>query len=793
LPITDRARKRAYQREWERSHPERSADRHGDRESGQRRDPTSPASHVKTREFIAVDGEGAYAPGDTAQRYVLLSDSTGRSIWSDLGLTTKECLDFFLGLSKKGIVVGFGLGYDTTHWLRDLHPADFKEKRANGRTYGLFGRYHDVLWPDPQNGPYHIRWIPKRFFEVSKPCEKDHEHLPRCPPDCRIVHRHEKTCPPDCPRKHRLHKIGCPPDCTKIHEHKTGCPPVFVHIDDVLSNFDGGFEKVVRDWLGSEEASPKLAWGKAQRSRFLLKDKRRIMAYNAEENALLVKVMQRYAQAREESGFRSSRFYSPAVLGRELLYRHHGKDYVKAPRPPVVEMRQRYAMFGAHIELGRIGRTRAGELVYEYDRRSAYPYWIAKVPNFANGRWERDRKTPGHTPMFRPNSPWSLYHVMWDFDPEKSLYFPLPFHTDTGAIRFPFAASGWCWASEVEVAIEAAPKLYGTVEILDAEHFIPNDPDEHPFAWIADVFAERARRKALPEGTPGHAAEYPLKIAMNAVNGLLSQTICFDPDEGPPFKDLALSGLVMAGTRADLYRIAMRNMPSVISFNTDAIFSTDPDLLRPEEIGEGFGQFKREVYEEGVFAKQGVYRLRRGTLPNGEPDYVIRARGVGGRALPFDRIIEGWHRHEERITYLLPKPHFVGAKQALAQNRFASRFEWEVQERSFDLRHPSDKRMSLPADSDPSLGLVNTVADYVGFMAEVESWPYKPKTEHDPEETLNEELAWEEECGEREACGDDPREPRTAASALAGTPPRLERARRSAPPPPPAVRHRASA
>jgi hypothetical protein len=640
---------------------------------------------------------------------VLLSDSTGRHIWSDHGLRTKECLDFLLGLSRRGIVVGFGLSYDTCHWLADLPPVSFKDRWKDGSKHGLFGPWHDARWPDPSNGPYRIRWIPKRFVEIWR----------------------------------------AEPDGKKT----------YVRIEDVISNLEGGFEQVVRDWLGFEAASPNLSWGKAQRSHFSLEDKERIIAYNSEENTLLVDVMRRFQEARKECGFRSPRFYSPAVLAREMMRRHHAELYVKAPRPTEVTAGELFAMFGARIELGQIGLTRPDQKVYEFDRNAAYPYEIARLPNFANGRWEHEAK-------IRPNSRWSLYKVFWDFHPEKLLFFPLPFHTPEGSVRFPFAATGWAWAPEVEVALEAARIGKGTVGIIDGWHFVPNDPNEHPFAWIEELFNERARRKDLPAGTAAHAAEYPLKLAMNAMFGIMAQSIAFDPIKGPPFKDFGLAGLITTGTRAALYRIALRNMPSVISFNTDALFSTDPDLLRPAELGKALGQFKRSVFEEGVFAMSGVYRLLKGTLRDGSPDYEVRARGVGERALPFERIIEGWQRHEIEVRYLLPKPRFVGTRLALARNRFASRFGWVVNERKLNLLRPSGKRAQLPLGSDPSLGLVPTLPDYVGFSNEVESSPYRPKMERDAEESVNSELYIEDEVAEP---------PRTPASVAAETPPRLER------------------
>jgi hypothetical protein len=690
MPYKDSAKYAA----WEASHPDRRKDRH--KTTRQLRNPISPASFASTGRFIAVDGEGAYADPDLRQRYVLLSDSTNRGIWQDRGLSTSQCLDFLLGLSKCGIVVGFGLNYDIAHWLRDLQPKDFRRDADHryvprGRAkYGLFGERSETYW-----GAYKLRWIPNRFFEVWRCRQGNHDG------------------------QDGWHTSSC-------FRRENG--PTYVRVEDVLSNFQGGFEKVVDEWLPPTAPSGLLAWGKAARVHFRIEDRPRICQYNAEENQLLVKVMEQYQKVRHQVGFRASKFYSPAVLAKELLRKNGARAYVNAARPPEVEAAQMCAFFGGRIELGRMGRT--VEELYSYDLTSAYPAVIEQLPNFARGRWEEESK-------IRSGSRWSLYHFRWDFVTEDRLYFPFPFRTEKSSIRFPNIATGWAWGRELEAAIASTEHVNRRLTILDGWHFVPEDPEERPFAWIRETFEERARRKAAED-----RSEYPLKIAMNAIYGSLAQSISFDRTRAT-YTDFALAGLVTSETRARLYAAASRNMASVISFNTDELYTTDGHLLPDSEIGTDLGQFKRTVWDEGIFVMPGIYQLFSGRQPGKYVDVrslshgafeewkerttETRARGVGERSLPFSAILGAWHSRLPRLPYTLIRPRFVGARLALARGDFDSRFDWAEVLRHANLRRPSLKRGTIPESADPSQDLVDTKANSDGFVWEDESSPYRPK------------------------------------------------------------------
>src|SRR5205085_2206165 len=85
--------------------------------------------------FIAIDGEAIGESG-----YHLLAASTGASIENrtEQGLSSLDCIRFLLKLREDNphcYFIGFALGYDCEHWIRDLGPKVWRSLRDNPRTY----------------------------------------------------------------------------------------------------------------------------------------------------------------------------------------------------------------------------------------------------------------------------------------------------------------------------------------------------------------------------------------------------------------------------------------------------------------------------------------------------------------------------------------------------------------------------------------------------------------------------------------------------------------------------------
>lgn len=137
------ARKRAYQRQWERIHRKRR--------TGHRH--VSPA---KIGRFVSFDGEGFDRP-DGSHCYALLQDSLGGSIEDASGLPTIRCLQFLSDVRQRanGRVVGisFAFDYDVNNIIKDLP----REKLVR-------------LWREREvkSGAYRLEWMPRKWFQVSQ-------------------------------------------------------------------------------------------------------------------------------------------------------------------------------------------------------------------------------------------------------------------------------------------------------------------------------------------------------------------------------------------------------------------------------------------------------------------------------------------------------------------------------------------------------------------------------------------------------------------------------------------------
>jgi DNA polymerase type B, organellar and viral len=96
-------------------------------------------------DFLAVDGEAL------DNKYALMCDSQGRSIYKPNGLSTIQCFNWLLELPKKTVVVCFGLNYDVNNWLKDISKLHLRDLWRDG----------ELIWSN-----YKIKWIPRKLFQI---------------------------------------------------------------------------------------------------------------------------------------------------------------------------------------------------------------------------------------------------------------------------------------------------------------------------------------------------------------------------------------------------------------------------------------------------------------------------------------------------------------------------------------------------------------------------------------------------------------------------------------------------
>ncbi len=97
----------------------------------------SKRQSITCREFIAYDGEGI------GPAYVLLADSTGRSIYNRGGLGMAECLDFLGAASDDPNVINvwFSFSYDVNMILRGIDSAPFWRGEEKIKIHGWTVEY----------------------------------------------------------------------------------------------------------------------------------------------------------------------------------------------------------------------------------------------------------------------------------------------------------------------------------------------------------------------------------------------------------------------------------------------------------------------------------------------------------------------------------------------------------------------------------------------------------------------------------------------------------------------------
>ena len=448
-----------------------------------------------------------------------------------------------------------------------------------------------------------------------------------------------------------------------------------VVVDDVFSNFGCSFVEAVSKWLPEEDLSV-VNEGKARRGGFSVADLPYIRRYTGEELRLLREQTLSFVRARRGAGFKSCDLYSPANLAVELLRRYKCQPIAAGAAPPEVERVAYEAYFGGRIEALAYG-THEGAVV-EADINSAYPFAMSRLPDFSKGSWHHVTGNEAREAV--SSATWALFHVRWLFSSQAPAY-PFPWRNDVGRVFFPPEGQGWVWSPEVRAAF-ASPQIARETEI--AEAWVWNGPEEPAFPWVGEVYEERARRVAAKD-----PSEFALKLALNSSYGKFCQRVSATKGKRPSFHSPVLAGLITSQTRAALWS-AVRSWDGVLTFNTDAIYTTNPGSISVPE-GPGLGAWKQATYDGIQILTSGVYRLRSGRK------WKTKGRGFGDRKVPWDDIVRGWKAGERDIR-APTKPRFRTHRLAARMNAPEIAGTWEpTGARRLNLR-AAGKRVDLPQE-----------------------------------------------------------------------------------------------
>ncbi len=507
---------------------------------------------LEDKPFIAWDGEGVTKPGHHQQDYVMLGTSARSTPLIDAdGIGTAAALDYMLQVERENpdaIHVGFAFAYDTEMILKDVPPPVMRRLYKKGA----------VRW----NG-YRIEYRRGKWLQVSRAANID---------------THSTTPTSDS---------GTAPASAVTGALTT----TSIRVWDVFAFFSTSFVDAVRSYCQNVDADTmqRLTSGKAQRGSFSLDSLSEIAAYMATELALLVEMMVELRERLYGAGLRISHWQGPGALASYALKEHRTTEHMTREQSPEMLERFRYAYAAGRFELFRIGWHHGA--VHQYDIRSAYPNAIRRLPSLANGFWRQ--WYPGE-PI--TSEQFAVYRVEF-LHTEFITSLPMPFYyrDERHAIHFPNHVDGWYWAPEAAMA----QRLPGCVI---TEGWVYEHDDVYPFAWVADVYEQRAAWK-----DSGNASQIALKLLLNSLYGKMAQRVGWERTGGPPkWHQLEWAGWVTSYTRAMLFGAMMqahaRN--ALIGVETDAVFSSEP---LPLDVGASLGQWDHSTYDELIYLQSGFY------------------------------------------------------------------------------------------------------------------------------------------------------------------------------------------
>lgn len=508
---------------------------------------------ASSRLFIAWDGEGSNLSGpDEAQHYVLFGSSVCTEPLTGYQLTGQDCINRLLDVAlanREAIHISFAFNYDVN---MIIHGWDIALLRSLHKED--FCEYELFGWDGTYK--YRIEWRKGKWFSVSRTKTSDVGNL----------------------------------------------PDIYVKVYDIFSFFQQSFVKACDKWLTEEELAPTreiVIAGKAVRNE--IQDISDILSYWKAEIQQLQILAFRLREAMLAAGFNLPEWHGPGVIASAAMKIHNVRDH-KIDSTNEIRDASRYAYMAGHFELYQVGHW--DQTVWEMDINSAYPFFIAKLPSLTEGHWEYNGN-----PNVNNLSEFGVYRIRYA-DPTVYTHTlrPQPFfhRSERHEICFPGEVNGWYWSLEARF-VKGLPGA----EIVEGWEYV--GWETRPFAWVADMFAQR--RQWQEEGNGG---EFALKLCMNSLYGKMAQRVGWDKEgfKPPPWHQLEWAGWVTSGCRSMVFdvisRIPERN---VIAVETDAVYfvgsngGTDPIDLGINDSST-LGEWGIKKWDEVIYVQNGLASLR---------------------------------------------------------------------------------------------------------------------------------------------------------------------------------------
>jgi len=502
------------------------------------------AAKAKPKTCIGLDGEG-FESG-SCYAYLAAWSKAGEidSVENLRGLPTFQCLDFLLGLPAEPLKFGFSLGYDYTHWLKDLGNKELYALNHVEMRQAKKGPPRPVLYRHPLvEGQYALNLLSSRLSVTKLEGHKGECEDMRCP-GCRPRHR--------------------------------------VVVWDVFKFFQSSFIAAC------------LAWGVITEAEFEVLDRMKkerpnfrrpkasddpawveIKNYCGLECGKMADLAERLLQAHDDAGLQLKSYYGAGSTGAAMLEKMGVRRFIhvnkkRIEHTPEVRSALAHAFFGGRFEILHYGSI--PEDLFSYDISSAYPYAFTFLPCLAHGAWERVAGRNALAEIERADGALVRYRLPWvsalgknERDAEGRLrasrtpWGPFPFRDGDGNILFP-VTSGGGWVHKTEFL--AALAAYPNVELVEA--------------WIYKVQCScEVLRQLMPEnyklrlrwGKEGKGIVS--KLGQNSCYGKAAQT----KGANPPYQSFMWAGMTTASCRAQVTRAMARDFEGIVMIATDGIVS----------------------------------------------------------------------------------------------------------------------------------------------------------------------------------------------------------------------------
>lgn len=633
-------------------------------------------------EFVGVDGEGVTRP-DGKHDYVLLSVGD-RSLYHPDGsrLTWYDIIPFLWECyleNPDAAYVGFYLGYDFAHWLRDLPENRARILLTNEgialRRRTKSGGNHRPFPVEHRGFCFDILGM-KRF------------KLWEC-----LAHSTE--------RGHKCTSSG------RLYICDTG--PFFQ--TSFLNAVDP--EKWPDGAVLSDDEYKLISRGKETRGTEAIAYgtpiDREMIQYNVLENRVLSRLMRKYDEGLRTVGIKlgKDQWFGPGQAAQQWLGGIHAptRETFEESANFGIRSRLRASYYGGWFEIfahGHIPGTSWG-----YDVNSAYPDIQSRLPCVLHGKWEMGGS--GNV----PDKPYCL--VLATLSGSSEYIGSGPHRLRTQNILRPQITRGWYWWPEI-----LASRNAGLIDTIDVEEWISYEPCDcpPPFRGERKLYEDRLR---VGKNTMGGKAR---RLVYNSLYGKTAQSV-----GSAKFANPFYASLITSTCRTYILN-AIATHPhgesDVLMVATDGVVfrHRHPGLhISPTTLGD----WTETTHENLTLFMPGIYwddETRHKLRDGGSP--TLKSRGIPGNSLRhriFD-IDDSFANHfsgEGFPTFAIPVGFAITTpKQALARGKWETCGTVNVEGERVINSDPYMKR--LPQCSVEN-GIIRSYTYRTGF-GNVTSTPY---------------------------------------------------------------------